>query len=54
MNVLSVPWRDRVAPWGVNRKAFWIPLHVALTLLLPVAAWACRPKWLAHTRNGPR
>lgn len=26
---------------GVNRKAFWIPLHGALTLLLPIALWAC-------------
>src|SRR5262249_29462809 len=25
---------------GVNRKLFWIPLHVALTLALPVALWA--------------
>jgi len=26
---------------GVNRKVFWIPLHGALTLLLPIALWAC-------------
>lgn len=26
---------------GVNRKLFWVPLHVALTLALPVALWAC-------------
>ncbi len=24
---------------GVNRKVFWIPLHGALTLLLPIALW---------------
>jgi ubiquinone/menaquinone biosynthesis C-methylase UbiE len=24
---------------GVNRKLFWIPLHVALTLALPLALW---------------
>src|SRR5262245_29832741 len=26
---------------GVNRKLFWIPLHAALTLALPLALWAC-------------
>jgi hypothetical protein len=26
---------------GMNRKAFWIPLHGALTLMLPIALWAC-------------
>lgn len=36
---------------GLNRKVFWMPLHGALTLLLPVALWASwrRPatrRWL--------
>ena len=26
---------------GVNRKLFWIPIHSALTLLLPVTLWVC-------------
>ncbi|MCA1717312.1 MAG: hypothetical protein LC781_10940, partial [Actinobacteria bacterium] len=34
---------------GMNRKAFWIPLHGALTLLLPIALWAC---W--HSRAARR
>ena len=25
---------------GVNRKLFWLPIHTALTLALPVALWA--------------
>src|SRR5262245_48955577 len=25
---------------GVNRKLFWMPLHAALTLALPLALWA--------------
>jgi ubiquinone/menaquinone biosynthesis C-methylase UbiE len=36
---------------GVNRKVFWVPLHAALTLALPLALWAAwrRPaprRWL--------
>src|SRR5438045_1097708 len=26
---------------GVDRKVFWVPLHGALTVLFPVALWAC-------------
>ncbi len=26
---------------GVSRTRFWIPVHAALTLLLPVTLWAC-------------
>lgn len=33
---------------GVNRKVFWIPLHVGVTLLLPAALWACWPKRAAR------
>ncbi|KAL6072323.1 hypothetical protein QOT17_005707 [Balamuthia mandrillaris] len=28
---------------GVDRKRFWIPMHVALSALLPVATWAVWP-----------
>jgi ubiquinone/menaquinone biosynthesis C-methylase UbiE len=29
------------AQGGVDRKVFWGPIHVALTVALPVALWAC-------------
>lgn len=35
---------------GVNRKVFWIPLHVGLTLLLPAALWGCWPRRAARRR----
>lgn len=33
---------------GVNRKVFWMPLHGALTLVLPVALWASWRSWAAR------
>src|SRR5262249_3566634 len=33
---------------GVDRKAFWMPLHAALTLALPAALWACWPRAAAR------
>jgi hypothetical protein len=43
--VVDAAWPTNVAiiqpdEGGVNRKAFWIPLHVLATLLLPLALWA--------------
>lgn len=28
---------------GINRAAFWFPIHTTLNLLLPLALWACWP-----------
>lgn len=46
--VVDPAWPAKVtiiqpAQGGVNRKVFWIPVHGALTLLLPAALWACWP-----------
>src|SRR5262245_29427457 len=44
--VVDPVWPDHAAViqpdrGGVNRKLFWMPIHLALTLALPLALWAC-------------
>lgn len=44
--VVDAVWSERLSmiqpsEGGMNRKAFWMPLHGLLTLGLPIATWAC-------------
>ena len=44
--VVDTVWPTNVAliqpgRGGLNRKHFWVPLHSVITLVLPLALWAC-------------